>query len=130
FVLCLALTGIMFVGCNDKDYLYKLEGVEIDSVEIEMNEKTGDFVLDIELENKTKENKLFDFTLIELRVDNNESKLIDIIDLNKQTINAKAEKDFSFILDEEDLNVHGVTVGTKVSVYYGNQLLANVIVDD
>ena len=60
FVFCLAFTGIMFVGCKDKDYLYKYQGVEIESVEIEKN-NSGDFIFEIELENNTKENKIFDF---------------------------------------------------------------------
>lgn len=130
FVFCLAMTGIMFAGCGDKDYLYKIEGVEIESVEIERDDLTGDFVLEMELENNTKQNKVFDFTLIKLKVDDNNAKLLDVIDLNKKTINAKADKDFTFILDEEDVNIHGVAVGTSISVYYADAKIATILVED
>lgn len=131
FVLCLTMTGIMFAGCKDKEeYLYKVEGVQIESVEIEKDDLTGDFIFEIELENNTKENKIFDFTLIKLKVDDNDAKELDVIDLNKKTINAKADKDFSFILDEEDVNVYGVTVGTSVSIYYSDVKIATILVED
>ena len=130
FVLCLAFTGIMFVGCKDKDYLYKIDGVEIESVEIDRNDITGDFILEIELENNTKSSKDFDFTLIKLKVNNDDSKILNVLNLNKQSISAKADRDFTFILDEEEINVYGVTIGTSVSIYYANDLIATILVED
>ncbi len=129
FIMCLTLTSVMFFACKEKgDYLYKVNGIEIESVEIEKN--NTDFIFEIELENKTNENKVFDFTLIKLKVDDNNQKTIVANNFNKQTINAKAEKEFSFILDEEDVNVYGVTIGTSVSVYYADVKIATIVVED
>lgn len=130
FVFCLAFTGIMLVGCKDDDkYLYKVDGLQIESVEIERNDLTGDFEFEVEIVNKSKENKTFDFGLFELRVDNDKDKIVEA-NTSKQTVNARADKDFSFVLDEEDVLVNNVRIGSSISVYYGGQFVATVLVGD
>lgn len=126
-IFCFAFTAVIFSACKDKkDYLYKVDGIEIQSIEIEQN-LLNDFVVEFELENKTKDKKEFDFTLIKLFVDNKEDKEVEAL-TRKVTLNEKAEKEFEFSLDPESVKNSGLTVGSYVSVYYGDVLLQMVIV--
>ncbi|MBQ9792537.1 MAG: hypothetical protein IJW32_02165 [Clostridia bacterium] len=116
---------LIFGGCGDNDNskpLATIDGCEIQSVVI--YKFSGGYAnVEIGVENKTNQTKNFDFSKVILKV-NNETLLEHNGDIEEYTANKYLKK--SFQID----NYEDAVAGNSVSVYYENQFLTTITIQN
>lgn len=128
FIYSLLLVLIMplcliFGGCGgDPKPLATIDGCEIQSVVI-YKFSSGYANVEIGVENKTSETKNFDFSKVILKLDN-ETILEHNGDIEEYTTN----KYYKYSLPIS--NYEEISAGNSVSVYYEDQFLTTITVED